>query len=168
MSERLGEESAEGPVAGASPRLVYGDSTLSDADAFVLLMFGDGFTKDEQDKFYSESERIAEYVMDTSPWDEFADTIKIYALGVVSRESGAKGDNAINQEQADADTRDTYFGASFWSGGMQRLVSVGSEGMTRARALTQEYLPEADYNVIVVNSQDYGGSGGSICGGFPE
>lgn len=158
-----GEESAEGPVAGASPRLVYGDSTLSDADAFVLLMFGDGFTKDEQDKFYSESERIAEYVMDTSPWDEFADTIKIYALGVVSRESGAKGDNAINQEQADADTRDTYFGASFWSGGMQRLVSVGSEGMTRARALTQEYLPEADYNVIVVNSQTYGGSGGSIC-----
>lgn len=44
-------------------------------------MFGDGFTKDEQDKFYSESKRIAEYVMDTSPWDEFADTIKIYALG---------------------------------------------------------------------------------------
>lgn len=51
--------------------------------------------------------------MDTSPWDEFKDTIKIYALGVVSNESGAKADTAINQEQANADTRDTYFGSSF-------------------------------------------------------
>lgn len=151
------------PVPDKTPHLVYGEESLPDEDAFVLLMFGDGFTKDEQDKFYSESKRIAEYVMDTSPWDEFADTIKIYALGVVSNESGAKGDSAINQEQADADTRDTYFGASFWTGGMQRLVSVSSEGMEKARALNAKYLPAADYNVIVVNSQTYGGSGGSIC-----
>lgn len=151
------------PVPDKTPHLVYGNSELRDEDAFVLLMFGDGFTANEQETFYSESKRIAEYVMDTSPWDEFTDTIKIYALGVISNESGAKGDNAINQEQADADTRDTYFGASFWSGGMQRLVSVDQEGMEKARALSAEYLPSADYNVIVVNSETYGGSGGSIC-----
>lgn len=33
-------------------KLVYGDSSLSDDDAFVLLIFGDGFTSSQQADFY--------------------------------------------------------------------------------------------------------------------
>ena len=150
-------------VPDTEPTLVYGDENLKDEDAFILLMFGDGFTESEQDKFYAESEKIADYVMATSPWDEFKDVIKIYAKGVISNESGARADNAKNQEEADADTRDTYFGTSFWSGGMQRLVSVGSEGRQKVKDLTAQFLPAADFEVIIVNSETYGGSGGAIC-----
>lgn len=151
------------PVPDKTPHLVYGSETLADEDAFVLLMFGDGFTSGEQEKFYSESEKIADYIMKTSPWDEFEDTVKIYALGVVSNESGAKADNAKNQEDADNDTRDTYFGSSFWSGGMQRLLTIDGTGSQKAKDLTAQYLPAADYNVIIVNATTYGGSGGSTC-----
>lgn len=157
------ETSDEEAVPADAPRLVYGDPNLANDDAFVLLMFGDGFTKTEQDKFYEESENIADYVMDTSPWDEFKDVIKIYAKGVISNESGAKADNAKNQEEANNDTRDTYFGTSFWSGGMQRLVTIGQDGRKKVDALTKQFLPSADYEVVIVNSQTYGGSGGSIC-----
>ena len=90
----------EEAVPADAPRLVYGDQELSDDDAFVLLMFGDGFTADEQEKFYTESKNIADYVMETSPWDEFKDVVKIYAKGVISNESGARADNAKNQEEA--------------------------------------------------------------------
>ena len=48
----------------------------------------------------------------------------------------AKADTAINQEQANADTRDTYFGSSFWSGGMQRLLTISSDGSKRAKQLS--------------------------------
>ena len=124
-------------VPADAPRLVYGSQELSDDDAFVLLMFGDGFTKDEQEKFYTESKRIADYVMKTSPWDEFKDVVKIYAKGVISNESGAKADKAKNQEEADKDTRDTYFKTSFWSGGMQRLLTIGNDGAAKIKALKE-------------------------------
>lgn len=157
------EEDVDEAVPDTDPVLVFGDENLADEDAFILLMFGDGFTVEEQDKFYEESRKVAKYVMDTSPWDECKDIIKIYAKGVISNESGARADKAINQEEADADTRDTYFGTSFWSGGMQRLVSVGSAGRQKVKDLTARFLPEADFEVIIVNSETYGGSGGSIC-----
>lgn len=156
-------ETDDPAVPEGKARLVFGNEALADEDAFVLLMCGDGFTKDEQGTFFSESERIAEYIMDTSPWDEFKDTVKIYALGVVSNESGAKADKAKNQEEADADKRDTYFGAQFWSGGMQRLCTVPSEGQAKVNTLAETYLSAADFKVIIVNSDTYGGSGGKYC-----
>ena len=91
--------------------------------------------------------------MNTSPYDEFKDVFKIYAMGVVSNESGARADKATNQEQANADTRDTYFGTSFWSGGMQRLLTVSSAGAAEANRLKNQFLPAADFNVIIVNSE---------------
>lgn len=150
-------------VPADAPRLVYGSQELSDDDAFVLLMFGDGFTKDEQEKFYTESKRIADYVMETSPWDEFKDVVKIYAKGVISNESGAKADKAKNQEEADKDTRDTYFKTSFWTGGMQRLLAIGNDGAAKIKALKEKFLPKSDFEVVIVNSETYGGSGGTYC-----
>ena len=144
-------------------KLVYGDKDLADKDALVLLIFGDGFTAEQQEKFFEEAEKTANYVMETSPWDEFTDSVKFYAVGTASNESGARADNAQTQEAADADTRDTYFGTTFWSGGMQRLVTVGDEGMKKLDALKAVTVPEADYSVIIVNSTTYGGSGGEVC-----
>lgn len=151
------------PIPDKTPHLVYGKEDLKDEDAFVLLVLGDGFTQNEQEKFFKEAKKTAEYLMETSPWDEFRDTIKIYALGVISNESGAKGDKAVNQEQANQDQRDTYFGSSFWTGGMQRLLAISNEGAKKARNLADQYLPATDYNVVIVNATTYGGSGGDTC-----
>lgn len=155
---KAADDAVTDPIPDKTPHLVYGDKSLADEDAFVLLIFGDGFTASEQDSFYTNAQNTADYLMDTSPWDEFKDTIKIYALGVVSNESGAKADTAINQEQANADTRDTYFGSSFWSGGMQRLLTISSDGSKKAKQLSDQYLPAADFNVVIVNATTYGGS----------
>lgn len=160
---KAADDAVTDPIPDKTPHLVYGDKSLADEDAFVLLIFGDGFTASEQDSFYTNAQNTADYLMDTSPWDEFKDTIKIYALGVVSNESGAKADTAINQEQANADTRDTYFGSSFWSGGMQRLLTISSDGSKKAKQLSDQYLPAADFNVVIVNATTYGGSGGDVC-----
>ena len=93
---KAADDAVTDPIPDKTPHLVYGDKSLADEDAFVLLIFGDGFTASEQDSFYTNAQNTADYLMDTSPWNEFKDTIKIYALGVVSNESGAKADTAIN------------------------------------------------------------------------
>lgn len=149
-------------------KLVYGNESLADEDAFVLLILGDGFTKDQQDKFYEEARKTAEYVMGTSPYDEFKDTIKFYALGTESEDSGAIGEDATSYEEANNDTRKTFFGTRFWVSGMERLLGFEGEsdddpGMDKVRALRKEYMPATDYSMIIVNSDKYGGSGGTIC-----
>lgn len=143
--------------------LVYGNEELADKDALVLLIMGDGFTEGEQEKFYTEAARTAKYMMECSPFDEFTDVFKIYALGTVSNGSGAQGEDADNEDDAEADVRDTYFGATFWSWGMQRLLTLSEEGEAKGNALKEKYLPLADFNVYLVNSGTYGGSGGSYC-----
>ena len=153
----------EEAVPAEPARLVYGDEDLPNKDAFVLMILGDGFTKTEQDKFYAEADKTAKYIMETSPWDEFKDVVKFYAKGVISNESGAKGDKAKNQEEADKDKRDTYFGASFWTYGAQRGLSLSDDGAKKIPALKQQFLPEADYAVVLVNSTTYGGIGGEYC-----
>lgn len=146
-------------------KLVYGDSSLSDDDAFVLLIFGDGFTSSQQTDFYNEAKNTADYIMETSPYDEFQDVIKIYALGTASKDSGAKGAKSGSMAEADADTTDTFFGTRYWLYGMQRLLGLedDSEGIQLVKTLQQKYLPTADFSMMLVNSDVYGGSGGEIC-----
>lgn len=146
-------------------KLVYGDSSLSDDDAFVLLIFGDGFTSSQQADFYKEAANTANYIMETSPYDEFKDVVKIYALGTASKDSGAKGAKSGSMAEADADTTQTFFGTRYWLYGMQRLLGLedNSEGVQLVKSLQQKYLPAADFSMMIVNSDVYGGSGGDIC-----
>lgn len=153
---------ADDPAIGEL-KLVYGDEALADEDAFVLLIMGDGFTAEEQDKFYTEAKNTADYIMTCSPYDEFMDAVKIYALGVTSNESGVQGENAASEAEAAEDVRDTYFGASFWTWGMQRLVDLTEEGAAKGNAIRDSVLPTADYIAYLVNSTTYGGSGGEYC-----
>ncbi|HCT89788.1 MAG TPA: hypothetical protein DF613_00170 [Lachnospiraceae bacterium] len=149
--------------AAGQPTLVYGDANLADEDAFVLLIFGDGFRADEQALFYEQARTAAVYTMNTSPYDELSRLCKVYAYGTVSVESGALGDHARNVREANEDSRDTCFGSHFWSYGMQRLLSLEPEDELKVEALQEEVLPTADYSILLVNSTVYGGSGGNIC-----
>lgn len=153
---------AEQAILNGEPRLVYGQPELNDKDALILTFFGDGFTENEQELFFAEAKRMAKYMMATAPWDEYADAVKIYAIGVCSNESGVRADHARTQAEADADTRDSAFRASFWTSGMQRLVEIAEEDMERVRRIYREKLPATDYAIVMVNSEVYGGSGGEI------
>ena len=80
-------------------RLVYGDGSLEDGEAFVLLLMAEGFTRNQQEDFFRGVENLASGLMGISPYDEFADVTKIYALGTMSVESGIRGDGAARSEE---------------------------------------------------------------------
>lgn len=138
-------------------RLLYGNSNLSDEDALVLVFMADGFTADEIDTFWKYAEESAKYTMTVSPWDEFTDTVKIYGIGTISNQSGVKGDKAANYNEALADSRDTYFGTSYWEGGSQRIMGISKP--ENIAAIEKECgIEGSDSDIIFVNCKTEGGS----------
>lgn len=152
------EEAPFAADADLSLKLLYGDENLADEDALVMLFMGDGFTAGELDLFFKHAKEGTDYLMKTSPWDEFTHNVKVYAVGTVSNESGVKGDKAVNYSQALADTRDTYFGTYYWSGGTQRAVWMDEDGVRKLEELKELNHIETDCDIILVNSTTEGGT----------
>ena len=96
--------------------------TGDDKENFVIVIMGDGYTADEQDKFLQDAKQKAQGMLRWSPYKEYSDHINIYAVQAVSNESGISvygGKNA-----------DTYFhvkvygkAAGFSNGGDEKFVS---------------------------------------------
>ncbi len=61
---------------------------VDDDKAFVLLILGDGFTKDEQTKFVEAAETRSKVLLSIDPYRRWSDSINIYAMSVESNESG--------------------------------------------------------------------------------
>lgn len=162
-------------------KLLFGNPELPDEDAVVLTFLGDGFQKEqlgdpnnttyipdttaakaEDKKFWNYAQTAATYMMETSPWDEFKDCVKIYGIGVISEDTGAKGCDAKTAAEAATDERDTYFKSAYWGYGMQRMLMIDSYGREKVNEIKEKYV-KSDYEVILVNSEEIGGSGGNIC-----
>ena len=144
-------------------RLAAGNRQAKDEDAFVFVILGDGFSGSEQELFFEKAEETAKYILGTSPFKENQEIFKLYALGCVSAESGARGDKAQSKQEEIEDSRDTFFHSRFWTDGVRRLLSVDEAEEEKALLIAAQYVPEVDYAIILVNSETYGGSGGRVC-----
>jgi hypothetical protein len=81
-----------------------------------IVIMGDGYTASQQDKFISDAKNAISGMLLQFPWSKFRDRINVFAIKVVSNESGAAMDpnNLI----------DNYFGSSFWSYEIERALVV--------------------------------------------
>jgi len=115
-----------------------------------IVILGDGYSADEQDKFINDAQRVSREMLDQLPWNNYRDAINIFAIKVVSQESGAARDpnNLINN----------YFGSSFWSFDIERLLVAWRSNL--ASSVLFSNTPFYDIGVIMVNDPQYGGSGG--------
>ena len=59
-----------------------------DKENFVIVIMGDGYTAEQQDQFLEDVKRKAQGMLSWSPYKEYSDRINIYAVQVVSNESG--------------------------------------------------------------------------------
>ncbi len=147
-------------VPEGKARLIAGNDKIADQDAYVLTIYGDGFTKTQQDKFFEESKKCADYFMSISPFDELASIIKIYAVGVVSNTDiiqGSEKDGDNIQEE-----RDTYFHTKFYTNWIERLMTCNDEGRRKVSELQKAFSPYSDQTLIISNATKHGGGGGGI------
>ena len=129
--------------------------TGDDKENFVIVIMGDGYTVGQQEQFIEDATNKARGMLTWSPYKEYSDRINIYAMQVVSNESGI-GD-------CFGKSLDTYFnvcaigkGAGFTNGGTDRAKALRNE-------IEEKYLDEgANVGTIHILSNTSGSYGASL------
>ncbi len=122
-----------------------------DQDKLVFIILAEGYTKSEISDFEDDALEFANYVLDEPPFNKYRDDINFYIINTISNESGAASDPS--------QPIDNYFGSTYnLVSGYQRLLG------TYDTYIIEEVLKDSqiiyDYAFVVVNSSQYGGSGG--------
>lgn len=121
-----------------------------DSNRMVWVIMGDGYTSLELDEFQQDVDRVINELLSVSPWMDYKDFINIYRIDVISDESGADHPASdIYVDTALDSTYDTY--------GISRLLTAND-----AKAFDiASSVPSFDAVIILVNDEEYGGSGGA-------
>ena len=129
-----------------------------DKENFVIVIMGDGYTLEEQDKFLQDAAEKARGMLTWSPYKEYSDRINIYAVQAVSNESGISeyGGKRV----------DTYFHVAAY-GKALGFTSGGTDKAKALRAELEESYLDAGANVgtihVLCNSEgSFGASQNSL------
>ena len=117
-----------------------------------IVIMGDGYKADQQDKFILEAKNAINGFFATAPFNQYKDSINVFAIKVISNAEGASLDpnNLI----------DNYFGSSYFSYGIERLLVAWRT--SKIITVLNVNAPFYDKAVIMVNDTKYGGSGGQF------
>ena len=132
--------------------------TGDDKENFVIVIMGDGYTAEEQDKFLRDAAEKARGMLTWSPYKEYSDRINIYAVQAVSSESGISeyGGKSV----------DTYFHVAAYGKALV-FTSDGTDKAKALRAKLEESYLDAGANVgtihVLCNSEgSFGASQNSL------
>ena len=126
---------------------------------FVLL--GDGYTSSQQTDFINDATNITNDLFNESPFKEYKNFFNTYAIEVPSQQSGASHPGTatdVSEPVIPITNVTNRFGSSFDAFNIHRLLvpSNSSEILT----VLGNNFPSYDQVLMVVNSDEYGGSGG--------
>jgi hypothetical protein len=141
----------EAGSARVIPIAVSGDP----AARFSLVILGDGYTAAEMARFRSHVEKHLNVLWSLEPFRSYRNYVNVYAVEIVSGESGITCDPAHRERRATP--LRLYF-----SGGCEnpnaRGILVDQE---TARAYARMATPHFDQILTIANTDTYGGIGGS-------
>jgi hypothetical protein len=143
---------ADGVVLGTTQ--IFGTAPRN--QAFNVVLLAEGFTNPQQNDFNAACSAFVTGLTGTDPFGQVAHALNVFRVNVASNESGA--DDPVSAGGTGA-TPNTYFDARFGANGLRRLL-VCEESIVLQVALAQ--VPEFAVVLVVVNSQIYGGSGGTV------
>lgn len=131
-------------------------------DRINLIIISEGYQESELDKFSADAIDFSEELFKVSPFSEYKNYFNVFTIKVPSNESGADHPGTANDEPVNPDPVvfvDTYFNATFDAAGIHRLLTV-NQG--RVFSVASDYFLDFDQILVLVNSDEYGGSGGNI------
>ena len=138
--------------------------TGNDANRNVWLFIGDGYTKEQQEKFLQDVRERVEKILLIEPYKSYKDALNIYAIEAVSNESGVS--RAADKGKNNAQLKDTYLGVHHNSVGLERLGWFFPEGEKHLnhliKQLERNYLDKGGrvmQTSVLSNSNIYFGGG---------
>lgn len=127
-----------------------------------LVIMGDGYDNTETAKFITDANNIVTYLFNNAPFSNYKNYFNVFAIKCVSPQSGVThlGTATDVTEPASALYNVTnYFNTRFDNYNVHRLIY--SMNSTVVYSVLANYFPNYDQAVILGNSPEYGGAGGS-------
>lgn len=122
-----------------------------------LVVLGDGFTATQQDDFISSATDIVNYIFDESPYKEYKNYFNVYAIKVVSEESGAKHPGTatdVDEPVFPVSNPNNYLGTTFDTSKVHRCL-YGKDFLTTS--VLAANTPFFDAAFVISNTDNYGG-----------
>lgn len=149
------------PVALAGP----GDGTVLGATIVVdngpsnqrmnIVALAEGFTLAQQSQFNAAVDQFVSVLFSYPPFDTYGVGINVTRINVTSNESGADFPSPCYTPSF----VNTYFDARYCNGGVDRALVVNNSFVFTVLA---NYAPNWDVALVIVNSTEWGGTGGSV------
>ena len=129
-----------------------------------LVYLADGYLASEQAKFITDVVAMNDKLFNTVPFKEYKNYFNVFAVKVVSNESGIKHPNTAPDCPGigthPVSNPANYFGTTFDFGNIHRLVVPGNFALINS--VLAANFPEYDQVLMVGNTSFYGGSGGAV------
>jgi len=135
--------------------------TGNDDKRINISYLPDGFTSAELSLFITEATAFNDELFSQTPFSNYKNFFNAYAIEVPSAQSGADHPGTatdINEPAIPVTNVDTYFGSTFDFGNIHRLL-VATDAQAISSVLADN-TPAYDQSMVIVNSTEYGGSGG--------
>lgn len=141
------------------------DSGKPDSESIVVTIMGDGFTASQQDDFIDAASDAVDKMLGNPskniegcyPFNLFRDYFTVYAIEVISNESGVSRDANTNNGVI----VDNYFGSSFYYGRDSSTIERALV-ITNYNRAEQLEKPNSAMTAIICNSTRWGGTGGQF------
>jgi hypothetical protein len=119
-----------------------------------IAILGDGYTVDELDNYAHDVSTLMDSYFNIEPYRAYQNFFNVHRIDVISNESGI--DHPENSLY-----KDTAFDGEFNCSNIQRLVCVNT---SKAIDIASDMLGDEGHDIIlvIVNDDEYGGSGGSV------
>jgi hypothetical protein len=148
---------ADGSVSGTVKIVDHGP----DSQRYNIAILGDGYRAAELAKYHTDVQNFVSALHATAPFGDLWCGINIHRVDVISTDSGADdpvvcGDHSVGSGAAPR----TYFDSTFCGGGaVRRLLTCDSAS---AKTVAGAQVPQVHMTMVIVNSTQYGGSGGDV------
>lgn len=127
-----------------------------------IAVLGDGFTTSDQNSFMTAAQSSANYLLSQSPYAEYKNYFNVYAVKVISAETGVKHPGTatdVTEPEFPVSNPDNYFGSSFDFVDIHRCIYTNNENKIAQVLATN--VPDYDISYILANSTEYGGCAGT-------
>ena len=115
-----------------------------------IVILSEGYTEAELGQFRTDATNTLAALFANSPLSGYQEHFNAFAISVASAESGS-------DHPSRGIYRDTYFSSSYDNAGIARYLTVQRQNVYN---VLYQFIPQYDLVVIIVNDEEYGGSGG--------
>jgi len=148
---------SDGSIAGLQKIVDHGSNSLR----YNIVILGDGYQASELPQYAADVQSFIDTFAATAPYDTLWGGINVHRVDVVSTDSGADDPGTCGDRSTGSGaTPRTYLDATFCGdGNIRRLLTCN---VSTALSTAQTQVPEVHMTMVIVNSDEYGGSGGSV------